>query len=288
MHHNHFKNQLIHLNMLKTPLLLLVILFGLLTSYALLASDLEREKQINESVKKSILIGDVVTLEAGGTEFLGLINDKKLDTLYGSVIILHGKGSNPNSPQLIQPLRSQLAELGWVTLSVQLPVASKYAPIKDSLALIKDSVGRIQASLRYMGENYKNTPCVLIAHSLGAMMATNFIAQQETLACDALTLISLPTIASDLPEAQSTELLEKITIPVLDIYGSQDLDSVLKTAPTRKLALMNNNIHNRQIEISGADHAFNGLDETLVRSIHNWLIHVFKNPQSTTIKGPST
>jgi|GEM_PF-3177590 len=39
--------------MLKTPLLPLAILFGLLVSYATLASDLEREKKITESVKKA-------------------------------------------------------------------------------------------------------------------------------------------------------------------------------------------------------------------------------------------
>jgi alpha/beta superfamily hydrolase len=127
-----------------------------------------------------------------------------------------------------------------------------------------------------MHENYKNTPCVLIAHSLGAIMAANFLANQEKATCDAVVLIGLPTLPSELPEAYSIELIKKIDIAMLDIYGSQDLNSVKKLAPTRKLTLKKNNPLNRQIEISGADHAFTGLDETLVRSIHSWLSYVFK------------
>lgn len=262
--------------MSKKLLPFLALIISLFVSNAALASDLEREKRIAESVKDSIIIGDVVTLKTDTVEFLGLVNNEEPDHLRGSIIILHGMGSNPNAPQIVHPLRSQLAELGWITMSIQLPVAPQGAAIDDHLALIKESGSRIQASLRYMRENFKNSPCVLVAHSLGAIMATNFIAQQENLACNALVLIGLPTLASDLPEAQSTEQLKKITIPTLDIFGSQDLDNVLKTAPSRKLALIKNNAHNRQIEISGADHAFNGLDDTLVRSIHNWLMYVFK------------
>jgi len=262
----------------KKLLSFLAFSFCLLVSGNALSSELEREKRIAESVKESIIIGDVVNLRAGSVEFIGLINNEEPENLHGSVIILHGMGSNPNAPQIVQPLRSQLAELGWVTASIQLPIAAQGASISDNLALIKESGPRIQSTLNYMHENFQNKPCVLVAHSLGAVMATHFLASQEKLACDALVLIGLPTLASELPEAQSSEQLKKITIPTLDIYGSQDLDNVIKTASVRRLALMKNNPLNRQVEISGADHAFNGLNETLARSIHSWLTHTFKQP----------
>jgi len=260
----------------KKLLPFLAFSFCLLVSGVALSSDLEREKRIAESIKDSIVIGDVVALSAGSVEFIGLINNEEPEHLRGSVIILHGMGSNPNAPQIVQPLRSQLAELGWATASIQLPIAAQGASIDDNLALIKESGSRIQSILGHMNENFQGKPCVLIAHSLGAVMVTHFLASQEKLACDALVLIGLPTLASDLPEAQSSEHLKKITIPTLDIYGSQDLDNVIQTAPLRRLALMKNNPLNRQVEISGADHVFNGLDETLARSIHSWLAHTFK------------
>ncbi len=238
-----------------------------------------REQRLAENIKNSIIVGEIVTLQAEGGEFISLINNEEPDKPRGSVIILHGMGSNPNAPQVIHPLRSQLAKLGWVTAAIQLPVLAAGASINEYLELIKPSSARVQASLDYMRENFKNRPCVLIAHSLGAMVAVNFFAQQKKLACDALVLISLPTLPSELAEAQSLDLLTQIKIPTLDVFGSQDLVSVTGMATTRKLSLIKNNPLNRQIEISGADHGFNGLGDSLVHSIHGWLIHSFKLPE---------
>jgi predicted alpha/beta-hydrolase family hydrolase len=263
----------------RFPLFLILILCALASNLSL-ASDIVREKRIADDIKDSIIVGDVVDLKAGGTEFIGLINNEKPDKPRGSIIILHGMGSNPNAPQIIHPLRSQLAELGWITASIQLPIAAQDASIGDNLALIKESSSRIKATLSYMHENFANTHCILIAHSLGSIMATHFLASQDKPVCDAVVLISMPTLASDLPEANSIEQLKKINIPTLDIYGSQDLTSVRKLAPTRKLSLMKNNPLNRQIEISGADHVFTGLNDTLVRSIHGWLVYIFEQDKS--------
>jgi len=255
---------------------LLILLFCSLFSASVNASDTEREKRIADSIKGNIITANIVSLKTADGEFISLINDEESDKSRGSVIIIHGMGSNPNSPRVIQPLRNQLAKLGWVTAAIQLPILASNASIKDYLALIQPSAARIQASLDYMHEQYTNRPCVIIAHSLGATMAVNFMAQQQKLACDALVLIGLPTLATDLAEAQSLELLKKINIPTLDIFGSQDLDSVKGMTTTRKLNFIKNNPFNRQIEISGADHYFNGLDETLVHSIHGWLNYTFK------------
>lgn len=256
----------------------LLIAICISASSAALASDMAREKRMADSIKNSLVIGEIVMLQANGDEFLTLINNEEPGKIRGSVIILHGMGSNPNAPQIIQPLRSQLAELDWITASIQLPIAAKDASIKDNLALIKQSAPRIQAALDYMRNNYKDTPCVLIAHSLGAIMAVDFLASQKKLPCDALVLIGLPTLPSDLPEANAIESLKKISIPTLDIYGSQDLDSVKKLAPIRRVTLKKNNALNRQIEMSGADHVFTGLNSALTLSIHNWLSRVFQTP----------
>jgi len=280
MHHEHFY-QYLHeiLKLIHLPNIL-IFLFCSLLSANISASDTEREKHLADSIKDSIVVGEIVSLQATDGEFISLINNEEPDKPRGSVIILHGMGSNPNAPQVIYPLRNQLAKLGWVTATIQLPVLAKGASIDEYLKLIPVSESRIQSSLNYMRENFKNRPCVIVAHSLGAMMAVNFIAKQQKLVCDALVLIGLPTLPSDLPEAQSLELLKKIKIPTLDIFGSQDFDSVRGMAATRKLNFVKNNPLNRQVEISGADHAFNGLDETLVHSIHGWLIHTFKQPEN--------
>jgi len=280
MHHEHsYQHPHETLKLIHLPNILILIFCSLLSAN-ISASDIEREKRLADNIKDSIVVGEIVSLQATDGEFISLINNEEPDKPRGSVIILHGMGSNPNAPQVIYPLRNQLAKLGWVTATIQLPVLAKSASIDEYLKLIPASESRIQSSLSYMRENFKNRPCVIVAHSLGAMMAVNFIAKQQRLVCDALVLIGLPTLPSDLPEAQSLELLKKINIPTLDVFGSQDLDSVRGMAATRKLNFVKNNPLNRQVEISGADHVFNGLNETLVRSIHGWLIHTFKLPEN--------
>jgi len=266
--------------MQKQRLALFIFLFLTCVQNTVLAADIAREKRIADNIKDSIMVGEVVDLKADGKDFIALITNNEPTKPRGSIIILHGMNSNPNAPQIIHPLRSQLAETGWVTASIQLPLAAADASIGDNLTLIKESYPRIRATLNHMHQNFKNRPCVLIAHSLGAIMTTGFLAEQKKLACDALILIGLPKLPSDLPETDGNASLKKIGIPTLDIYGSQDLDNVKNMAPSRKLILKKTNKLNRQVEIAGADHNFSGLDETLVRAIHSWLIYTFELPKN--------
>ena len=276
MQHEQFAhpNKTQTLIMLKKRLLLPLLLFlSSQLGYAF-AADIDREKHIAESIKDSIVVGDVLMLTSNSTEFIGLLNVDHSHTNRGLAIILHGMGSNPNAPQIIAPLRDRLAELGWITLAIQLPLAPTGATIDDYLALINESSPRIQAAVDYSRNTYPSLPCVIVAHSLGAVMATQYLSMQEKSVCRAAVMIGLPTLASDLPEAQSLSLLKKISLPVLDIYGSQDLDSVKKMASSRAAAITGNNPLSRQVEIIGADHTFTGLDSSLTSPIHSWLSQV--------------
>jgi len=242
------------------------------------ASDIEREKMLADTIKNSIIVGDVVSLKASSTEFIGLLNKETDVKPKGVTLILHGMGSNPNSPQLIHPLRDNLAQYGWSTLAIQLPILPHDAPIDDYIALLPESTPRIEASLNYLKENFPNQPCTMVAHSLGAIMAISFLASKEGIACDALVLIGLPTPPSKTDETSAIALLEKVKIPTLDIYGSQDLPSVIQMASTRRTILSKNNALNRQQETQGADHLFTGLSEPLALSIHSWLTSVTQQP----------
>lgn len=279
MQHEQFAypNKTQTLIMLKKRLLLPLLLF--LTSqlgYAF-AADIDREKHVAESIKDSIVVGDVLKLKSNGAEFIGLLNNDHSKTNRGLVIVLHGMGSNPNAPQVIAPLRDQLAELGWISLAIQLPLAPTGAPIDDYLALINEASPRIQAAVDYSRSAYPSLPCFIVAHSLGAVMATQYLSIQQKSDCRAIVMIGLPTLASDLAEAQSLSLLKKITLPVLDIYGSQDLDSVKKMASSRLATIKEKNPLSRQVEIIGADHYFTGLDDVLIRAVHSWLSQIIES-----------
>jgi len=66
--------------------------------------------------------------------------------------------------------------------------------------------------------------------------------------------------------------LQRIMIPVLDIYGSRDLDDVVDSAPLRAAAARKaRNPDYRQTEIAGANHFFQGLEDTLVSRVNAWI-----------------
>ena len=72
--------------------------------------------------------------------------------------------------------------------------------------------------------------------------------------------------------------VEKITVPVLDIYGSRDLDGVLNTVKTRAAAARKSGSGDyRQTEVEGADHFFVGVEDDLTRRVYGWLKAHFDN-----------
>lgn len=114
------------------------ILTALFFSLGAWASDYAREKKWADEVLPSVLTGDPVYLEqANGHKFLGLY------TLAGKakagVIVVHGIGIHPDWG-LIGMLRQGLAEAGYATLSIQMPVlaadakAEQYPPTFDEAA----------------------------------------------------------------------------------------------------------------------------------------------------------
>jgi len=88
----------------------------------------------------------------------------------------------------------------------------------------------------------------------------------------ALVAIGLHDYAFVKPTIDLLGLIEKSKIPVLDIYGSRDFKKVISQAPDRRLAAKKgNNRQYVQIEIEGADHYFNKMENVLVKRIRGWL-----------------
>jgi hypothetical protein len=57
----------------------------------------------------------------GSTSFAGILREGENSPEVG-VILLHGRGGNPNSNNVVRPLRFSLSDLGYTTLSIALPV----------------------------------------------------------------------------------------------------------------------------------------------------------------------
>jgi len=252
---------------MRNTLLTLFIFFPWMTTG--LASDLAKEKRWSEQISDSLLTGDAVELKAGGTPFMGIYTEAAQGATGNAVILVHGIGVHPDWPEVIHPLRVRLPEHGWATLSIQMPILANDAKLEEYLPLFDESGPRLKAAVDYLHAQGAKT-VVIVAHSLGASMAAHFVADNPG-AVDGLVLIGMDVIGTD-DKMNGALALEKITVPVFDLYGSRDLEGVVKTTETRASAARKaGNKDYRQFAIEGADHFYTGLDDALVRRVYGWL-----------------
>ncbi len=246
------------------------------------ASDTAKEKRWADQIADSIMVGDAEWLKAGKNKIFSIYTENTTEKAIGGAIILHGSGVHPNWDQVIRPLRSQLPDHGWSTLSVQLPVLSNEAEYKDYIPLFKEVTPRINAAVKFFkSKGVQNI--VIIGHSLGSGMAGYYMANNPDSSIRALVAVGVSGVMykSD-TKVGYLESLKKITVPILDIYGSNDLEQVLKgekdkAATARKAG----NKNYTQVKITGANHFFDNKDDVLVKRVRGWLA---KNAAGTEIK----
>lgn len=234
------------------------------------ASDLAREGRIESEIREALLVGEPLTLQAAGNDFFAIYAQEMTDYSQGAVILLHGRDAHPDWMEVVHPLRTQLPEYGWKTLSIQLPIAASDASGWVYPELIPEAVPRIAAAVAYLTQQGESN-IVLIGHSLGARMGVEYLAQGAPEELRAFVAIGL-SANIHAPDGGTLGALEKLNLPLLDIYGSRDIDSVLQSAPARSAAARQaKNESYRQNRIEGADHFFNGLSGMLVAEVRAWL-----------------
>lgn len=246
---------------------------------ACLGSDQKREASFAESINKTLSIGKTVWLEAEGKKFLGIYTPIEKVIGKGVVIILHDRDGNPNQQHLTYELRVLLPEHDWATLSLQMPLREIDAEIEDYYVLFPESAVRIKAGIDYLLAN-KADNIVVVGYGLGGLMGLYTLSEQVA-HIKALVTISLPVPITENKTAQTLEMLKKIQIPMLDIYGALDVPDVTESARNRRLAAKEN-IGYRQIKINDVDHTYQHDEGLLVKRIYSWLVTVERN------KSPST
>ena len=233
-------------------------------------SDVGKEKRWAEQVIDGLLDGDELWLNDGsGHEFLGILTEG--DTGSGRAVILaHGIGVHPNWPDVIFPLREALLENEITSLSIQMPILPNEAEDSEYSALYPEVPGRLQAAVDFLKDSgYARVD--IVGHSLGARMATYYLAQQGTDGVNSVVLIGMGNSSSgSWPE--SIDALARLRVPVLDLYGGKDLDIVLNTVQDRANSGQGNKsgIY-RQIRVDEANHFFQGHEDELKSIVIDWL-----------------
>ena len=234
------------------------------------ASDLLREQQSALEITGNLVVGKAITLKAGDLEFLAIHGESSNKTIKGAVILLHGMGANPAWSVVVQPMRMDLTEHGWETLSLQMPLAPLGAADWAYEALIPEAAPRILAAIEFLKQR-KLDKIVIIGHSLGARMGLESIAAGVSKEVIAFVAVGTPTKLEE-PDAGTLAALKKIKLPILDLYGSRDLPSVLSSTKNRMAAARQaSNSGYQQVEIIGADHYFRGLEDSLLARVNSWI-----------------
>lgn len=232
-------------------------------------SDLEREKRLASEIEDVILDGEPIYLKSGDHPFLA-IDLEPGGEVRGAVIVLHNRGQHPDWEDAIYPLRTGLAEAGWRTLALQMPVLGKDAQYYDYVPVFSESHPRIEAGIAYLREQGIEK-IVLAAHSCGAHMSMSWIAKNGDSGISAY--VGMGMGATDYQQFMAKPFpLDKMTVPVLDVYGSLEYAGVLSKAKARKPILAaHKHGKSAQIELEDANHYFTDAGEPLVKAVSEWL-----------------
>lgn len=233
-------------------------------------SDTAKEQRWAEQITDQLIIGEPVYLEADGHRFLSIFTPAETGTARGTALLVHGIGAHPDWPQVIQPLRSGLSERGWQSLSIQMPLPPEGIDAEGRMALLREGSDRLQAALAWL-QTRKMTPATLIAHSRGGVDVLHFAATHPAVPIVSLVVISTSGVYPDVPVGVGPlQSLQRIQWPVLDLYGENDHQNVVKTAQERQKAAAGNTAY-RQLQVPGADHFYDGQEAQLLKAITGWL-----------------
>lgn len=223
-----------------------------------LAQDYEREKRWAAEVVPGIVVGDAVSLKLpSGREFLGLYAKGKSNT---SILLVHGVGVHPDHG-VIGILRASLAELGYTTLSIQMPVQKSDATVRDYYpAVFPEAVERIRAGARWLQEKGAKK-LVLLSHSMGSWMSNVYYEKTEDAPFAAWVCMGLTGGFGG---------MRNVHAPVLDMYGEHDLPQVLR-ADSRRRSTLESIPGSKQVMIPGADHHYIGKEKELAAAIRAFI-----------------
>jgi len=231
--------------------------------------DLGREKRLADEAIAGMFTGEALWLNTAQGKFLALDTVPE-GSARGAVVILHGRGFHPDWPEVANPLRTGLAEQGWRTLSLQMPVLEKDATYYDYVPIFPAAYPRIEAAIQYLRDKGVKR-IILAAHSCGVHMAMAWIRARGDSTIDGFIGIGMGATEPGQP-MRAPFPLAAMHVPVFDVYGSLEYPDVMQGAPARLQAMRQaGNPKSTQIVIAGSDHYFRSGSDKLVAAVASWL-----------------
>lgn len=228
------------------------------------AQDYPREKRWADQIVPGLVVGEAVWIaQKNGHKFLSLWTEAEKPR--GAIILAHGRGWNPDF-ELYGVLRVKLAEQGYSTLSIQLPILGGGAKIGDYIPTYPEAAERFHLAAEWLKARGFNNVSI-VSHSLGATMANQYLINTADTYVKAWVFIGI---------INGLEEMFRIKIPVLDVYGGKDWEVTQVGAYERKRQILKI-AGSRQVVVPDALHFFEQKEQELVEEIVGWLDDVFRN-----------
>jgi pimeloyl-ACP methyl ester carboxylesterase len=235
----------------------------LLASGPVVAQDHEREARWAEETLATLVDGEPVRIaQANGHRFLALWLPARQPR--GAVIVVHGRGWAPDY-DLYGILRVRMAEAGYSTLSIQMPVLPGTAKIGDYIPTYGDASERIGLAAQWLRDR-GHAKVAIVSHSLGATMANHYLITRSDPNVDAWVFIGI---------INGLEDMFRIKIPVLDVYGARDWSVTIVGADERRRQIERIR-GSEQVVVDGAMHFFEDRQDALIKVIVRFLDNVLR------------
>lgn len=235
----------------------------LLPLAAAAAPDYAREKRWADEITPAIVVGDPVYLtQSNGHQFLGIYTEAARAKM--AVVVVHGVGINPDWG-MIGTLRQRLPDFGYATLSIQMPVLAADARAEAYAATFPEAVERLRLAVTFLKEkDYRHI--AIASHSMGSRMAYAYM-KRDSADVDAWAALGMSASADGHEPAL---IYSGIEVPVLDLYGADDLPQVRQGAALRRASLAGNNASQQRV-IAGSNHFYAGHEEEMVKAVADFL-----------------
>jgi hypothetical protein len=280
---------------------------------ALVEAGLDTQENDNIMIRQIQPITGFHILTVAGQDINATFLEETLGEPHGAIVLFHDQGEDLESRGIVTPLRYEMLQYGWSTLSVTLDypftpsillaiepkidpsTASGSAPAtsKDE-ATSTETASSTNTNLAITDEVKKDEPPVLppITNKQRIEAAVEFLKAKDIKriifighgtggieAIDSLATIATPISALILvgtPSLANNDEFKTFEQPILDIYGDQDLEGVVAAVKDRKVVMKrSDNIQYTSREVIGANHVFYGLEPMLISTVRGWLHATF-------------
>ena len=224
--------------------------------------DAAREDRLANEIVPQLMVGDPIWLSTPHRARVLALYTQPHKPTHDAVIVVHGLGVHPDW-SLIGTLRSDLADRGFATLSVQMPVLAAGATREAYVDLFAQAGERLTAATKWLRDN-GYVRIAIVSHSMGAMMVNAWLAQSSE-HVDAWIPVGLMAAFAAPPRE-----------PVLDVVAERDFPEVLETSKGRALQLPHDRCSSSTM-IAGTDHYFEGASRRLLEAVATFLARAFSD-----------